>query len=121
MTIFFPVDGIEYGKNVHALTKERGVRMELYDTKRKVVLVHGDKNKLYEQAIFILRAGASQSQIDFVKEAERIINASYINGDTPPAAGRKKAKTTSRTDTMLNIALFVVGIAIVALLFLNLL
>ena len=95
--------------------------MELYDSKRKVVLVRGDKNKLYEQAIFILHAGANQSQIDFVKEAERIINsASYTMADTPPPSSQKKSKSTSRTDIMLNIAIFVTGIAIVALLFLNL-
>ena len=108
------------------LSRERGDGMELYDSKRKVVLVRGDKNKFYEQAIFILRAGASQNQIDFVKEAEKIINASYVGAPTdtqqaPPASARKKAKTTSRTETMLNLALFATGIAIVALLFLNLL
>jgi len=97
--------------------------MELYDSKRKVVLVRGDKSKLYEQAIFILHAGASQHQMDFVKEAERIINASYIADNAPPvpAPSPRRAKTTSRTDVMLNIALFATGIAIVALLFLNLL
>jgi len=98
--------------------------MELYDSKRKVVLVRGDKNKLYEQAIFILRAGASQDQMDFVKEAEKIINASQPSTSTlsiPPKTSQKRTKITSRTETMLNLALFATGIAIVALLFLNLL
>jgi len=93
--------------------------MELYDSKRKVVLVRGDKNELYEQAIFILRAGANQNHIDFVKEAEKIINASYASTSAPPNI--RQPKTTSRTDTMLNIAILATGIAIVALLFLNLL
>jgi hypothetical protein len=98
--------------------------MELYDSKRKVVLVRGDKSKLYEQAIFILHAGANQNQIDFVEEAEKIINASYINtahSQGPPSTKQKKNKTASRADVMLNIALLTIGIAIVALLFLNLL
>ena len=104
--------------------------MELYDDRRRVVLVQGDKNKLYEQAIFILRAGAQEGHIDFVKEAERIINGPYVNAAYAnamthtaaqparrPAVGRKKSKT----DIILNFALFATGIAIVALLFLNLL
>ncbi|MDR2183915.1 MAG: hypothetical protein LBE55_07045 [Clostridiales bacterium] len=64
-----------------------------------------------------------QNEIDFVKEAEKIINASYVGvpQKSPPAPIHKKAKTTSRTDTMLNLALFATGIAIVALLILNLL
>jgi len=97
--------------------------MELYDSKRKVVLVNGDKNGLYEQAIFILRAGAKQNQIDFVKEAEKIINASYsapAHSTNPPTRKIYKTKTVSRADIALNIALFATGIAIVALLFLNL-
>ena len=106
--------------------KGRGDSMELYDSKRKVVLVRGDKNKLYEQAIFILHAGAAQNQIDFVQEAEKIINASYISTNAPPAlpessASQKRVKTTSRLDIMLNLALLATGIAIVAMLFLNLL
>lgn len=94
------------------------------DSKRKVVLVRGDKSKLYEQAIFILRDGALQGQIDFVKEAERIINASSWSGATPPTSNQiteKATKNTSRIDILLNLAIFAVGITIVALLFLNLL
>lgn len=101
--------------------------MDLYDSKRKVVLVRGDKNKLYEQVIFILRAGVSQNQFDFVKEAEKIINASYTDANVSAIpmllnqhdSGHKKAKNTSRIDIMLNTALFITGIAIVALFFLN--
>ena len=95
--------------------------MELYDSKRKVVLVRGDKSKFYEQAIFILRAEAVESQIDFVKEAEKIINASY----KPAAAAfsstqnQKRPKRSLRANVALNLALLVTGVAILALLFLN--
>ena len=98
--------------------------MELYDNKRKVMLVRGDKSKQYEQAIFILRDGALHGQIDFVKEAERIINASSRSGAVPPTHNqipKKATKNASRIDILLNLAIFAVGITIVALLFLNLL
>ena len=87
------------------LTGQKGDDMELFDNK--------------------------EGRIDFVKEAEKIINASYINtsytnsSSVAPvrsaSANQKRAKATSRIDNMLNLALFATGIAIVALLFLNLL
>ncbi|MCL2377468.1 MAG: hypothetical protein FWC76_08775 [Defluviitaleaceae bacterium] len=97
--------------------------MELYDSKRKVVLVRGDKSKFYEQAIFILRPEATERQIDFVKEAEKIINASYKPPATAPLAmqGQKRPKRGLRGNIALNIALLAAGAAILAMLILNLL
>jgi len=97
--------------------------MELYDSKRKVVLVRGDKSKFYEQAIFILRAEAAEKQIDFVKEAEKIINAaSKVPVLTPSSMqSKKRVKYTPFANVSLNIALLVAGAAILVLLFLNLL
>ena len=48
------------------------------DTNRKVVLLKGDNNKWYEQAIFIMRNGHDSDEIDFVKEAEKIINSQML-------------------------------------------
>jgi len=97
--------------------------MELYDSKRKVVLVRGDKSKFYEQAIFILREEAAEKQIDFVKEAEKIINAaSGIPAAAPSSIqSRKKIKCTPRANIALNLALLATGLAILAMIFLNLL
>jgi len=125
--------------------------MDTYDKKRKVVLVRGDKNKLYEQAIFILREGVAEENIDFVKEAEKIINkqggaihwagkqgsgyaAGYVMPQPmppvnyakaemlpapAPAASKKTAKKSGRLDIMLNFALILTGITILALFILN--
>ncbi|MCL2573371.1 MAG: hypothetical protein FWE34_02325 [Defluviitaleaceae bacterium] len=70
--------------------------------------------------------------MDFVKEAERIINASSYKGvyhgnnalnTLPPRTSSRRGKTkiapVSRTDRILNFMLFITGMAIVALLFLN--
>jgi len=48
------------------------------DSNRKVVLLKGDNNKWYEQAIFIMRQGQNADEIDFVKEAEKIINSQML-------------------------------------------
>jgi len=120
--------------------------MDIYDNNRKVVLVRGDKAKGYEQAIFILSAGAHEKNIDFIKEAEKIINSrsfttaaaghlpkynseNYARAEMlpPQPAPRttatrqtpKNKKKTSRFDVMLNFALVVTGIAVVVLFSLN--
>ena len=116
--------------------------MDTNNTNRKVVLVKGDKNKGYEQAIFILRTDGYKKTVDFVKEAERIVStgnfaphvaavspkfdyASYARAEMlPPQKAMaprvaKKAKKHSRFDTMLNLALIVTGIAVVALFAVN--
>jgi len=117
--------------------------MDAYNTNRKVVLVRGDKSKGYEQAIFILRADGYRKSVDFMKEAEKIVQtrnfsgknaapkfdyASYAQAEMLPApsppqtvarAVPKKAKTRNRFDTMLNFALIVTGLAVVVLFALN--
>ena len=41
---------------------------------RQVIMINGDNSKWYEQAIFILRSNAKKTDIDLMKEAEKIIN-----------------------------------------------
>jgi hypothetical protein len=53
--------------------------MGMADSKRKVVLLKGEEDKWYEQAIFIMRAHVDENEIDFVKEAERIINSQALH------------------------------------------
>ena len=110
--------------------------MEISDNKRKVVLLKGDKDKVYEQAIFVLRPMAVEGDmdIDFVQEAERIINGqalrhklvneyqkhmtvynpSYnrtkMDGNKPSKPKRVKTKL----DNFLNGALIVTGAALLS-------
>ncbi|MCL2397794.1 MAG: hypothetical protein FWC93_06970 [Defluviitaleaceae bacterium] len=96
--------------------------MGIYHSNRKVVLVKGDKNKGYEQAIFILRADGRESGIDFVREAERIINGQCSKiAEMPPAVAvhKKRAKSGPRFDIKLSLALAVAGAALLALFFFN--
>jgi len=94
--------------------------MGIYDSKRKVVLIKGDKSKSYEQAIFILRAGAIENGIDFVKEAEKIMNAAHINNPTAHI-GQARTKGASRLNVKLSLSLIIIGCAILAMLILNVL
>ncbi|MCL2170299.1 MAG: hypothetical protein FWB74_09800 [Defluviitaleaceae bacterium] len=106
---------------------------------RKVVLLKGDRDKWYEQAIFIMRHGVDEEEIDFVKEAEKIINNQALHDSilekyednalfAPPAAlaapapappkekaGVKTQATATRLDFKLNLALLIVGIGVLAL------
>ena len=120
--------------------------METIDNKRKVVLLKGDENKWYEQAIFILRSSVNETEIDFVKEAERIINSHSLQnqiankygqmaGHTPMAAlaaptqappplpavqkNNSRPRPKTRLDFILNAALITTGIALVSLLIFN--
>ena len=123
--------------------------MDFLDKNRKVVLITGDENKNYEQAIFILRPGAASEEIDLIREAERIIsrvqknpysdssrNATPKPKEVPPplltknpplepkggvATNSKKMgrRPKTRIDFGLNIALVMTGLAIMALFFLN--
>ncbi|MCL2236603.1 MAG: hypothetical protein FWB98_09230 [Defluviitaleaceae bacterium] len=108
------------------------------DSNRKVVMLKGTRDKWYEQAIFILKEGAVQGEMDCIKEAERIINgrglqnilADKYNYTTPPAyipaattaqIAQKKPGTTAtpqknkKLDSFLNMGLILTGIAVVAL------
>jgi len=112
------------------------------NTNRKVVLVKGDKSKGYEQAIFILRTDGYKKTVDSVKEAERNVStgnfaphaaaaspkfdySSYARAEMLPpqkaSAARvaRKVKKRNSFDVMLNLALIVTGIAVVALFAVN--
>ena len=110
---------------------------------RKVVLVKGDSSKGYEQAIFIMRGDNKRATVtDFVREADalsakagfcgsgaaikqakpptRIDRAAYAKAEglplpvTDKKANAKKAKRRGRRfDMRLNVALVIVGLAII--------
>ena len=103
---------------------------------RKIVLLKGDSNKCYEQAIFILRpqaVGMAAAEIDFVKEAERIIGGETLqrqlaekyeqNAQKPPKNKKdgKEKPPKSSFDKKLNIALLITGLVMVASLVYNML
>jgi len=46
--------------------------------KERVILIQGDESKWYEQAIFIVNQEAEEMPVDFVAEAEKLINT-YIS------------------------------------------
>ena len=50
--------------------------MEENGKKQRVILINGDSTKWYEQAIFIVKkdAAGAEMPLDFVAEAEKIIN-----------------------------------------------
>jgi len=56
--------------------------------KERVILIKGDSSQWYEQAIFIVNQNAPQSNIpiDFVAEAEKIIN-NHVRGKYAKQAG----------------------------------
>jgi len=59
----------------------------------RVVLVKGDASKWYEQAIFIVNTNtAAEMPVDFVAEAERIINEFNLKKQT--GAAPSHAQTT---------------------------
>ncbi|MCL2752873.1 MAG: hypothetical protein FWE44_01840 [Defluviitaleaceae bacterium] len=99
------------------------------NTNRKIVLLKGDNSKCYEQAIFILRPqAAGMAEIDFVKEAERIISGETLQqklaekyGQSEPSSLRNNTKKDGNSkppknsvDKKLNIALIVTGLVLVA-------
>ena len=118
------------------------------DTNRKVVLLKGDSTKWYEQAIFIMRSGASESEIDFVLEAEKIINSQGLHNSiskkydahnffttapattlpapapSPAAKQKESAKTQAKNanlDFKLNLGLLFIGLLIAAVIVYNIL
>lgn len=105
---------------------------------RRVVMLHGTKDKWYEQAIFILRDGAIQGEMDCLKEAERIVNGDSMQNIlaenykaspipiglpvniSPPISPQKQSqqptsKRNKKIDSFLNISLIVTGIGLMAL------
>ncbi|MCL2576123.1 MAG: hypothetical protein FWE33_06790 [Defluviitaleaceae bacterium] len=103
--------------------------MEIYNNNRKIVLLKGDKNKCYEQAIFILRPQmAAGGEIDFVKEAERIINGESLQqklaekyGASNPNYLQKEVNKKDdgrppkrNLDAKLNVALVITGLVLIS-------
>jgi hypothetical protein len=58
----------------------------------RVIVVHGDAHKWFEEAVFILK-GDSPPPKDFVKEAERIVNA-YLSGKSGAASATPLRRET---------------------------
>lgn len=75
------------------------------DDKKRVILITGDSSKLYEQVIFIMRPNISSNNIpiDFVQEAERIINnyikKNYNAKNTIQNYGQVKNNTSLKTNS----------------------
>jgi len=127
----------------------QGDKMTNGASDRKVVLIKGDASKGYEQAIFIMRGDSKRAAAtDFGREADvisaragfcgsgaaikqvrppaRIDRAAYAKAEglPPPACNKstttKKAKRQrNRLDVRLNVALVIVGLAILCLIALN--
>ena len=74
--------GQNYQYNIPVI--ERGSPMPIPE---RVILIKGDENKWYDQAIFIINPTASKDKLplDFVAEAERIING-YMDKSRRPAS-----------------------------------
>ncbi|MCL2854215.1 MAG: hypothetical protein FWE21_01190 [Defluviitaleaceae bacterium] len=96
------------------------------DSQRKVVMLRGNKDKWYEQAIFILREGAAQGEMDCIKEAERIVSGGAMPVALPYVQPQAQMQTKKdgatappkkgkKLDGMLNVALLLTGVALVAL------
>jgi hypothetical protein len=95
------------------------------EQQNRVILINGDNSKWYEQAIFIVKKNIPETQVpvDFVVEAERVINAYMTkkrrNGDDPGLLSHPSMEMDSvrselvrRTRSMrLNIALNIVLLA----------
>jgi len=90
----------------------------------EIILVHGDKSKWYEQAIFILKRGTPKPPAtkDFVSEAEHIVQA-YLRGESryspvaetlpmavPQPSARVSAKRRKHTNFVIN-AIFLLSCA----------
>ena len=94
----------------------------------RIILIRGDRSKWFEQAIFIVKKNIPQSSVpvDFVAEAERIINGyllSGASGQTGPAskdsAAPGRARSRARAKTLFAVilagALILAGLAWYAL------
>lgn len=104
--------------------------MEAFDNKRKVVLLKGGQDKWYEQAIFILKDSVrgDEVSIDFVKEAEKIINGQNLQNKVankynemaaapavPKPAKSKQPPKKSKFDSFLNATIVITAIVLLTL------
>jgi len=90
--------------------------MEVYflEDKKQVIMIRGDNSEFYEQVIFILRPQKIKKlqEIDFVSEAQKIINnymAQKYNNTTTPQVNEKvkvqSSKKNREIDKILNICI----------------
>ena len=75
------------------------------DKKERVILIKGDSSKWYEQAIFIVNQNTPKSQIpvDFVAEAEKIIQ-NHIRKSYGSQSGSEKSKNVNKNSRNVGIA-----------------
>lgn len=73
----------------------------------RVILIKGDHSKWYDQAIFIVKKNIPQNKIpvDFVAEAEKIING-YVGVGGSHALATTRRSTEKRTKKSSNFDLF---------------
>ena len=79
------------------------------NSNERVILIRGDASKWYNQAIFIVKKEipADKIPVDFVAEAEKIINGYMLRQNrqyqiSKPARPIKKRYRKSRFDSILN-------------------
>lgn len=80
--------GIFFGKNLAMQIKTQEGRNNLVGKTERVVLVKGNGARWYEQAIFIVNKNAPEESIpiDFIAEAERIIDEFNLKNNPPPVS-----------------------------------
>ena len=92
---------------------------------KRIILINGDSTKWYEQAIFIVKRNAAQNElpVDFVKEAEKIINSylggmgnSAVSSGFPLAVTAPRIKKYRRFNFMLNLILLIMFVAFATIL-----
>lgn len=79
---------------------------------KKVIMVDGKQSEWYEKAIFIMRGdiNTENKKVDFVKEAEKIINSymiknSYISEKSSSTIKSRETKKSGLSNRELNIIL----------------
>lgn len=88
---------------------------------QRVILIKGDHSKWYEQAIFIVRQSVPGNKVpvDFVQEAERIVNGYMgVSNYTPPqkAVLPRNRRRRSSFDLTVNIILLAIVLVLSAFL-----
>jgi len=96
---------------------------------KRVILITGDHNKWYEQAIFIVKKNAMGAVVatDLIAEAEMIVNnylgssspANTINYNPEPQPkqkGKVTEKQRTRFDTVINMTIILAAIGLLVLL-----
>lgn len=71
----------------------------------RVILIKGDHTKWYEQAIFIMNKNvpANKIPVDFVAEAEKIINGRAGGAATLPSREKRAGKGSGSFDLFMNV------------------